>query len=126
MSLSSVDFDFLSFLDFLLIVLSGSSVSGRLFRSRLYSCGLKYGRVTSVCGPASSEGNMWATVHAFEHNNLDGMTLIPAPKYGRSCIDHGREKHRSATNLLKNVARISMGYISESDGTSWTPKAGVL
>jgi hypothetical protein len=21
---------------------------------------------------------MWATLHAFEHNNLDGMTLIPA------------------------------------------------
>ena len=29
---------------------------------------------------------MWATLHAFEHNNLDGMTLIPAPKYGQTLL----------------------------------------
>ena len=34
---------------------------------------------------------MWATLHAFEHNNLDGMTLIPAPKYGQTLLGHGRE-----------------------------------
>ena len=34
---------------------------------------------------------MWTTLHAFEHNNLDGMTLMLAPKYGQPCFDHGRE-----------------------------------
>ncbi len=29
---------------------------------------------------------MWATLHAFEHNNLDGTTLIPAPKYGHTLL----------------------------------------
>ena len=29
---------------------------------------------------------MWATPHAFEHNNLDGTTLIPAPKYGHTLL----------------------------------------
>ena len=29
---------------------------------------------------------MWATLHAFEHNNLDGMTLIPAPRYGQTLL----------------------------------------
>jgi hypothetical protein len=29
---------------------------------------------------------MWATPHAFEHNNLVGMTLIPAPKYGQTLL----------------------------------------
>ncbi len=29
---------------------------------------------------------MWATLHAFEHNNLGGMTLIPAPKYGQTLL----------------------------------------
>ena len=87
MLLSSLDFDFLSFLDFLLIVLSDFlGVGHACLGAGLYSCGLKYDRVTSVCGPASSGGNMWATLHAFEHNNLDGMTLIPAPKYGQTLL----------------------------------------
>jgi hypothetical protein len=34
---------------------------------------------------------MGATLHPFEHYNLDGMTLIRAPKYGQTCFDHGRE-----------------------------------
>ena len=34
---------------------------------------------------------MWAILHAFEHNNLDGMTLISAPKYGRTLLGRGRE-----------------------------------
>jgi len=84
---SSDDFDFLSFLDFLLIVLFGFLGVGRsCLEAGLYSSGLKYGRVTSVCSPASSRGNMWATLHAFEHNNLDGLTLIPAPKYGQTLL----------------------------------------
>jgi hypothetical protein len=29
---------------------------------------------------------MWANLHAFEHNNLDGMTLFPAPKYGHTLL----------------------------------------
>jgi len=29
---------------------------------------------------------MRATLHAFEHNNLDRMTLIPAPKYGHTLL----------------------------------------
>ena len=36
---------------------------------------------------------MWATLHAFEHNNLDRMTLIPAPKYGRTLLEHGRREN---------------------------------
>jgi hypothetical protein len=105
--LSSVDFDFLSFLYFWLIVFSGFLGIGRAcLEVRLYSCALKYDRVTSFCGRASSRGNMWANRHAFEHNNLDGMMLFPAPNTGTRCIDHGREKHRSAIILLKNGARI--------------------
>ena len=45
---------------------------------------------------------MWATLHAFEHNNLDGMTLIPAPKYGQTLLRSWARKHRSAITLLKN------------------------
>ena len=37
---------------------------------------------------------------------LRRKTLIRAPKYGRSGFYHGREKHRSAINLLKKVARM--------------------
>ncbi len=49
MSLSSVDFDFLSFLDFLLIVFSGClGVGHACLDAGLYSSGLKYDRVTSV------------------------------------------------------------------------------
>ena len=29
---------------------------------------------------------MWAILHAFAHNNLDGMTLILAPKYGQTLL----------------------------------------
>jgi hypothetical protein len=57
---------------------------------------------------------MWATLHTFEHNNLDGMTLIPAPKYGQTLRSWAR-KHRSAITLLKNVARNALGYIFEPD-----------
>jgi hypothetical protein len=35
---------------------------------------------------------MWATLHAFEHNDLGEMTLIPAPKYGRTLLGHGRDR----------------------------------
>ena len=36
---------------------------------------------------------MWATLHAFEHSDLAGMTPIPAPKCGQHCLDHGRENY---------------------------------
>ena len=49
---------------------------------------------------------MWATLHTFEHNNLDGMTLIRAPKYGQTLLRSWARKHRSAITLLKNVARM--------------------
>jgi len=39
---------------------------------------------------------MWATLHAFEHNNLEGMTLIPAPKYGHTLLPTWARKPRSA------------------------------
>jgi hypothetical protein len=58
-----------------------------------------YDGVTSVRDPASSGGNMWATLHAFEHNNLGGMTLIPAPKYGQALLPTWARKHRSAITL---------------------------
>src|SRR5208282_1126243 len=77
---------------------------GRLVRGR-HSCGLKHD-VTSVSDPVSSGGNTWATLHTFEHNNLGGMTLIPAPKYGQTLLRSWARKHRSAIALLKNVARI--------------------
>ena len=35
---------------------------------------------------------MWATPHAFAHNNLNGTTLIPAPKYGQTYFNHGRDR----------------------------------
>ena len=35
---------------------------------------------------------MWATVHAFAHSDLAGMTLIPAPKCGHTLLDHGRDR----------------------------------
>ena len=44
---------------------------------------------------------MWATLHTFEHNNLGGMTLIPAPKYGQTLLRSWARKHRSAITLLK-------------------------
>jgi len=104
--LSSLNLRFFLFLDFLLIVLSGFlGVGPACLEAGLISCGLKYDRVTSVCGPASSKGNMWATLHAFTHNNLDGMTLTPAPKYGHSLLQSWARKHRSAITLLKNGAR---------------------
>jgi hypothetical protein len=70
-------------------------VSGASLEAGLYSCGLKYDRVTSVSGPASSGGNRWAILHAFERNNLDGMTLIPAPKYGQTLLRSWARKHLS-------------------------------
>jgi hypothetical protein len=63
---------------------------GRAWFRGPHFCGLKHD-VTSVFDPASSGGNMWATRHTFEHNNLDGMTLILRPNTGRPCFDHGRE-----------------------------------
>ncbi len=87
--LSSPDF---CFLDFLLIVLSGFLGCGRAcLEPGPHFCGLKYDGITSISGPAPSEGNMWATLHSREDNNLDGITLIPAPKYGQTRLDHGRE-----------------------------------
>jgi hypothetical protein len=83
-SLSSVDFDFLSFLGFLLIVLSGFLGVGRAWlESGLHSCGLKYDRVTSVSGPASSRGNMWATsaslrAQQLRRNDADSRAQIRA------------------------------------------------
>ena len=48
---------------------------------------------------------MWATLRTFEHNNLDGMTLIPAPKYGHAMLWAWAQKHRSVITLLKIGAR---------------------
>jgi hypothetical protein len=48
---------------------------------------------------------MWATPHAFAHNNLDGMLLIPRPNMGRHCFGHGRETS-----------------ISDHLGEEWRPK----
>ncbi len=40
---------------------------------------------------------MWAILHAFEHNNLDGMTLISAPKYGRTARSWARKLHQRSS-----------------------------
>jgi hypothetical protein len=40
---------------------------------------------------------MGATLHTFEHYNLDGMTLIRAPKYGQTLLRSWARKHRSGS-----------------------------
>lgn len=68
---------------------------------------------------------MWATLHAFEHNNLDGMTLILAPKYGQTLLRSWARKRRSANHLVSHGARICwVTYSIRME--SWTPDAGVL
>ena len=58
MSLSSVDFDFLSFLEVLLIVLSGFLGVGRAcLEAGLYSCGLKYDRFVGLLWFSDTTGN---------------------------------------------------------------------
>jgi hypothetical protein len=49
---------------------------------------------------------MWATLHAFEHNNLDRMTQTRAPKYGHTLLRSRARKPQSAITLLKNSVRI--------------------
>ena len=68
------------------------------------SCGLKYVSVTSVGGPAPSGGNIWATLHAFEHNNLGGMTLIPAPRYGQTLLPIWAAAHVPISNYGGGLA----------------------
>ena len=68
---------------------------------------------------------MWATLRPFEHNNLDGMTLIPAPKYGQTLLRSWARKHRSVSHLVRHGARICwVTYSIRME--SWTPNAGVL
>jgi hypothetical protein len=67
----------------------------------LYSYGLKYDRVATICSPASWGGNMCATLCTFEHNNLAGMTLIPRPNMGKHCFDHGRETSNQQSHLFE-------------------------
>jgi len=59
----------------LLIVLSGFLGIGRACSDTI-PAGLKYDFLASFCRPASLEGNIWATLHTFEQNNLAGMALI--------------------------------------------------
>jgi len=65
---------------------------------------------------------MCATLHAFEHNNLDRMTLIPAPKYGQTLLRSWARKHRSAITLLKNGARIL--WVTYSSRMEWMDSEG--
>ena len=58
---------------------------------------------------------MWATLHPFEHNNLDGMTLIPAPKYGHTLLRSWARKPRSAI-ICEGWRPNMLGYISAPDG----------
>jgi hypothetical protein len=58
---------------------------------------------------------MRATFHTFEHNNLDGMRLIRAPKYGQTRLRSWARKDRSALTLLRRRPN-AMGYIFEPDG----------
>ncbi len=51
---------------------------------------------------------MWATLHAFEHNNSDEKSLIPAPKYGQTLLRSWARKYRSAITLLKNGTPITL------------------
>lgn len=56
---------------------------------------------------------MWATLHAFEHNNLDGMTLIPAPKYGQTLLRSWARKRRSASHLVEEWRPKTLRFLSE-------------
>ena len=58
---------------------------------------------------------MWATLHAFEHNNLDGMTLIPAPKYGLTLLQSWARKGRSAITCEPWRPNM-LGYVFDPDG----------
>jgi len=44
---------------------------------------------------------MGANLHAFEHNNLDEMTLFPAPKYGHTLHPSWAQKHQSAITSVE-------------------------
>jgi hypothetical protein len=57
---------------------------------------------------------MWATLHAFEHSNLDGMTLISAPKYGQTLLRSWARKHLS-DHVVKKRPKV-LGYICLSEG----------
>ena len=59
---------------------------------------------------------MWATLHTFEHNNLDGMTLIPVPKYGQTLLRSWARNDRSAIALLNQCRPNALGYIFDPDG----------
>ena len=58
---------------------------------------------------------MWATLHAREHNDLDGMTLIPAPKYGQTLLRSWARKHVS-DHLVEEWRPNTLGYICLSEG----------
>ena len=82
MLLSSLDFDFLcSWIfcsSFFLFLGVRRLVRGSILRTEV--------RAHRLIRLVSSEGNMWATLETFVNNNLDGMTLIPAPKYGQILV----------------------------------------
>jgi hypothetical protein len=100
-------------------------VWGDCLEGGLYLIGLKYDGVT-VYGPAYSEGNMWATVRAFEHNNLDRMTLIPAPKYGHTLLRSRARTTSISYHLIEEQRRNPVGFTFQPDGLPELGRAGVL
>jgi hypothetical protein len=58
---------------------------------------------------------MWATLHAFEHNNLDRMTLIPAPKYGQTLLRLWARKTSIREHLVEEWRPNTLGYTRLSE-----------
>jgi hypothetical protein len=69
---------------------------------------------------------MWATLRAFEHNHLDRMTLIPAPKYGHSLLRSRARKTSISCHLIEEQRPESCGFHARAGWIAWTRKAGVL
>jgi hypothetical protein len=57
---------------------------------------------------------MWATLHAFEHNNLDGMTLIPAQIRADTASIMGAETS-IRDHLVEEWRPNTLGYICPSE-----------
>ena len=59
---------------------------------------------------------MWANLHAFEHNNLDGMTLFPAPKYGHTLLRSWARKTSISDHLVEEWRPNTVSFMFELDG----------
>jgi hypothetical protein len=61
---------------------------------------------------------MWATLHAFEHNNLDRMTQTRAPKYGHTLLRSRARKTSISYYVVEEQRQNPVGFMFEPDGLS--------